>query len=323
MQDIRNQVCQQQEVRIHQLIEGYTACYKLLRESTRRWSERRSKIKDRKKASEAAALLGQLHNIKFLLRISGLADIYNLYGKIINLLQTTNLLPHERFSKFKTEVQKMKHMSESINHELSCYPGKCQWPHYHSATGSLNENSEICGILVIHENENRTAIGAKTRGHTAAEEENNRTDTNKPVKTKLKDLAQHLSTQLREEVFTEEEQEVMATCKTLCNLADLLKATKSDGPTKVAACQSHQYIAGIRKLPVQSLKCVPDECLKEQFQLLLKRLNKVDADKQQTQLISYIMSREWKKCKKEELKLPTKVKLRDYIATAWEDGFHL
>ena len=47
------------------------------------------------KARVAKQILGKLLNLQSLLRLAGYADVYAQYGKIINVTQIVNLLPHE------------------------------------------------------------------------------------------------------------------------------------------------------------------------------------------------------------------------------------
>ena len=173
--------------------------------------------KERKKGSDAAALKGKIHNMKFMLRLSGEADIYNQYGIIINILQSVNLLPHERLAKFQSAVQRMAKMAECINHETcgeSCY-----WPYYHQALVSLSEKSEIHEVIVIDAHSSRASVGANTtRAQTTQEAVNNDTDVKTMVKTQLESLVQDLSDRLQEEVFREDEKELMDICEVLCNI---------------------------------------------------------------------------------------------------------
>ena len=227
----------------------------------------------KKKASEAAALKAKIHNMKFLLRICGLANIYNLYGKITNILQTTNLLPHERLEKFQSTVEDMVKMSQATNHEAcpNCpSPSKCYWPYYlpnHAASASLTESiqsSQIHFVLVVDENSSWALVGAnQTRQQVTPEEQNKKTDTKKLVESQLKDLSKDLSARLQEDVFTEDEREAIALCARLCNMNDLLRASKAEGAVKAAACHGMQYLSAIRNLPVLSLEHVPDDCLEK------------------------------------------------------------
>ena len=57
--------------------------------------------RDREKADKAAGLLSRIQNLKFLLLLALICDVYKHFGACINLLQKVNVLPHERFDKFE------------------------------------------------------------------------------------------------------------------------------------------------------------------------------------------------------------------------------
>ena len=41
---------------------------------------------------------------KFVLEPSGISDVYDVFGKIVNIRQDVDVLPHERFDKVKAAV---------------------------------------------------------------------------------------------------------------------------------------------------------------------------------------------------------------------------
>jgi hypothetical protein len=40
--------------------------------------------------------MNSICNVKFVLRLSGITDIYEKYGELVNVVQKVNSLPHER-----------------------------------------------------------------------------------------------------------------------------------------------------------------------------------------------------------------------------------
>ena len=52
--------------------------------------------REMQKATEAEKPMRSIHNVKFVLTLSGLIDIYDKYGELINAVQIVNSLPHER-----------------------------------------------------------------------------------------------------------------------------------------------------------------------------------------------------------------------------------
>ena len=64
-----------------------------------------SAVKDRSKAEEAKCVLRKINSWVFYLSFSGCADIYNVYGIFSNICQEVNILPQERWTKFKMKSQ--------------------------------------------------------------------------------------------------------------------------------------------------------------------------------------------------------------------------
>ena len=64
-----------------------------------------SAVKDRNKAEEAKCVLRKINSWFFCLSLSGCADIYNVYGIFFNICQKVNVLPQERWTKFKMQSQ--------------------------------------------------------------------------------------------------------------------------------------------------------------------------------------------------------------------------
>lgn len=74
----------------------------------------------REKANEAKQLLGKLLNVCFLLTLAGCADVYSLYGKIVNIAQIANLLLHERLELFMKEVNVFEKMKKCLSDHKKC-----------------------------------------------------------------------------------------------------------------------------------------------------------------------------------------------------------
>ena len=64
-----------------------------------------SAVKDRSKAEEAKCVLRKINSWGFCLSLSGWADIYNVFGIFSNICQEFNVLPQERWTKFKMQSQ--------------------------------------------------------------------------------------------------------------------------------------------------------------------------------------------------------------------------
>jgi hypothetical protein len=53
--------------------------------------------KDRQNAADAENFMNSICNVKFVFRlISGITDIYEKYGELVNVVQKVHSLPHEK-----------------------------------------------------------------------------------------------------------------------------------------------------------------------------------------------------------------------------------
>ena len=108
----------------------------------------------REKADKAFQLRGQILNVSFLLTLSGLGDIYQQYGKIVNVAQMVRLLPHERYDLFMKAVNEYEPMLSCLDDHSKCnilLPNEddsCYWPLYHADQKTLRESQMIRGIKV-------------------------------------------------------------------------------------------------------------------------------------------------------------------------------
>ena len=104
-------------------------------------------LKDREKAAEADKCMHSICNIKFVLTLSGLIDIYDKYRELIHVIQKVNSLPHERYDSFIHVCDKMKKMCETISHE-KCNMKSCCWPCYHNDLKNLNDKGEYMEVPI-------------------------------------------------------------------------------------------------------------------------------------------------------------------------------
>ena len=109
---------------------------------------RKGNSKERQKAADAEKLMNSICNVKFVLTLSGIIDIYDKYGELINIVQKVNSLPHERFDAFIHVCDEMKKMSEKINHE-ECDVKACSWATYHSDIKKLDDAGEYMGVPIV------------------------------------------------------------------------------------------------------------------------------------------------------------------------------
>ena len=115
-----------------------------------------SNSKAREKGDSAKELKGKILNVHFLLLLSGLADVYDQYGVVVNVAQKVHLLPHQRLDQFNQAVSVFKDMLECLEDHSMCAKffnssrkGKCLWPLNRMDKRTLEEESQIMGLDII------------------------------------------------------------------------------------------------------------------------------------------------------------------------------
>ena len=89
-------------------------------------------------------------NKKTCLNLSGLCDIYSVFGHGVNILQTVNMLPHEKYKKFMMCINVLTNMRETISdHNSEKCLQKCLWPTYHKDVAELKNTGKYRGILIV------------------------------------------------------------------------------------------------------------------------------------------------------------------------------
>ena len=72
--------------------------------------------KARDKSADAEQILKKICTKKFVLELSGISDVYDVFGKIVNICQEVDVLPYERFDKVNKAVAELKEMIEHKDH---------------------------------------------------------------------------------------------------------------------------------------------------------------------------------------------------------------
>ena len=75
---------------------------------TNRSGEETSNARIREKGVEARTLKGKILNVDFLLLLSGLVDVYEQFGIIVQYTKKVHVLLHERYDLFTKGIGQMK-----------------------------------------------------------------------------------------------------------------------------------------------------------------------------------------------------------------------
>ena len=120
--------------------------------------------KEREKAADTERILRKICNKKFVLQLSGISDVYEVFGKIVNYCQLVDILPFERFDKVKEAIAELKEMDDHVDHascvEKSTKMGKvngyCKWPTYHNDQSELQKQGKYKGVQIKKSFEKKT-----------------------------------------------------------------------------------------------------------------------------------------------------------------------
>ena len=74
----------------------------------------------REKGDKAKVLKGKILNVHFHLNLSGLADVYEQFGAIVNIVRMVYLLHHERYELYMDAVGKLDNMAKCLSDHSKC-----------------------------------------------------------------------------------------------------------------------------------------------------------------------------------------------------------
>ena len=220
-------------------------------------------------------------NKEFLLTLSGLMDIYEKFGAIVQVTQEVHLLPHERLDLYAKSMEKLSNMAQCMEHkncEKYFKEGdkiKCMWPQNHADKKTLKDDGKIRGLQIERKFGIRAAgLQSTTRRQAAENLVRSEEKAEEKADEKLLSAVKKLSSDLRSDVYSPEGRAVIANTRTVLDLPALAKKLKDPeaSATKVSVTEFPKFKSVIEKLPIISLQEVPEDELKIQFKVYLKRL---------------------------------------------------
>ena len=244
---------------------------------------------------------GKMFNVEFLLTLAICADIYNLYGAIINVVQEVNVLPYERLSKFEHEVNKMEIMKNCLKDHKKCIEvlGEdtvkekgCHWKCLHEDIASVKKNSTIRNIQVYESTEVPAAgLQSLTRYFSKLENQNRKINTVDKVYKKAEDLLGYIHEHLNDEVYDQDDKNLISKTETVTDVAALIRKLNVPGAswTKLAVTECPKFILAVQSIPVSSMQEVSGDILMCQFENHLKNLQKLSASYSEEDLDSKVI----------------------------------
>ena len=244
--------------------------------------------KIREKAQEAERILQKICNKKFVLQLSGISDIYDVFGKIVNTSQIVDMLPFERFDKVNSAVNDLKDMSKHLDHSecvksyknsrdfVGNFPesgkinGHCKWPLYHGDLSDLNTHKKFQRVEIKNSFEKKSF---ETRLAKKAGELELTKDVDKIVKTELQSLVNRLHDDLSSDIFDEKTEETIELTRNVCDLKSMAENIDEKGAIIFGTISADLFVDSAKKI-TNTISDIPDNILKQNYRDFLLVLEK-------------------------------------------------
>ena len=229
-----------------------------------------SDSKDQEHSRDAQRILSQIRNKQFCLHLSGLSDVYDLFGIFVNEVQKVNVLSHERYDNPLQVLDRMKDMKAHIDHDdcLKNDNKACIWPCYHKDLEDLLENDTYQKASVVHD---RPTQMYQSRLSVRSNELEVQNDVLLQVKDNLFILIFRLENDLRKEVFPKEVVDMIEKRRFITDLRSIAKEIAEKGSILVASLRANTYLSYIRSV-ADTLREVPDSDIIDNCKGLLKKI---------------------------------------------------
>ena len=280
-------------IRVYMMIrETYPALLRTLEEV-----QEECMTSERAKALKAADISGQMYNVEFALKLSGLCDIYNQFSTVVCILQKVDMLPHEKYDTFKGILNKMKEMSSSL-HIFDCTCSVfvdpdtysvttedeedrrsiCPWPYLHTDIINTKKNGEYrfvpMGQLTV--DSLRTRHGER---HQVANNLLNQDEITKRSCRKVCDVINYLIHGLEERVYKQEDIELIEHIRVVLDLESLVEKIKTSGAIHVANITTTTFLLSCQVIHPEYIDDLDAGEMRTQYRLFLHRLEELLAVK--------------------------------------------
>ena len=242
--------------------------------------------KEREKSDDASRILKKIRNKKFTLELSGISDIYNIFGKVVNTCQIVDILPHERFDQVIQAVTELKDMVKHKEHsecvesykrsegfvgefpESGKVNGQCRWPSYHADLSDIKTHGKFRSVSINKSFEDK---GIETR---LARKEGNLNvfkDAIKIVETELVALATRLYNDLSSDIFEAETRNTIELTRNLCDIQSFAKEITEHGSILFATLSEDRFCESAKQIS-KTIQMIPDNIVKQNYRQFVAKL---------------------------------------------------
>ena len=227
------------------------------------------------KGKEAREIRGRLRNQETLLQLSGVTDIYLLYGKLINISQMYSLLPHQRLDLLNGVLADWDTMTAHFEDENCSGGDDCKLKNFHGALQSLKAENKINNVFILDPYPvHSAALNARTRSRRREEDDGDELVSTK-VSFQLKEFSTDLAADLRQRAVKEEDVHVIELTRTILDFETMVNKMRSLDltPEIFAATYFSKFLDAAKALQIPSLDCLEEAFLEKQFKTFMKKLD--------------------------------------------------
>ena len=227
------------------------------------------------KGKEAREIRGKLRNQETVLQLTGVTDIYALYGKLVNVAQMFSLLPHQRFDLFMATLEEWEEMTQHFE-DHQCSGGEdCKLSTFHSAVASLKIDGVVNKVLLLDKFPvQNAALNARTRRQRQDEDDGDEIVSTK-VAAQLQKFSKELLEDIRVRAIKEEDIRIIELTRVILDFKSMIEKMRSKKltPELFAASYFDEFINAARKLRIPSLGDFEESFLEKQFKTFMGKLD--------------------------------------------------
>ena len=223
----------------------------------------------------AREIRGRLRNQETLLQLSGVTDIYSLYGKLINIAQMYTILPHQRLDLFNGALTDWDTMTEHFDDENCSGGDDCKLKNFHGALASLKAETRINNVIIIDQYPVRNAaLNSRTRSQ-RGEEDGGDEPVFQKVTSQLKEFSTDLSVDLRQRAYKEDDVKIIELTRTVLDFETMINKMRSLEltPEIFAATYFDKFIDAAKALRIPSIDRFEESFLEKQLKTFMTRLD--------------------------------------------------
>ena len=295
----------------YSFIENYPAIVKVLAEIQEAGQKQGASQRVKDKADIAAGFQSRILNIKFLLQLALICDIYYHFGCSAKILQIVNILPHEKYDMFQSGFRdKLLEMKTSVDpvdcacsvfvlqpkeevlvegdleldsevedEDLQTAQEVCSWPLLHKFIRQYKKDFHVCGVLVPNLEADPPRPGTRQGlQHMLMDRNQGEGGLLRKISENAKAVAAYLYKEL-EEVYNAEDRRMIKSIREVLDLKAILDQIQDVGAPATAALRTNAFLRAAQHIDPDMYKhCEFRTEWREQHQHFLETLQSINSE---------------------------------------------